>query len=98
MRKSTLRNRISPGEAAQVYGLGNAAGKIAVLLRTIIAANRDWPECRRSVWQIARSNWGSNAGDHIASNSPVPPKRTVRIGLPSGLRITRPMLGLTVRP
>src|SRR3954451_19900819 len=34
-----------------------------------------------------------NVGDHIASNSPVPPKRAVRIGLPSGLRITRPMLG-----
>jgi hypothetical protein len=39
VRKSTLRNRISPGEAAQVYGLDNAAGKIAVLLRAIIAAN-----------------------------------------------------------
>jgi hypothetical protein len=39
MRKSTLRNRIFPGEAAQVYGLDNAAGKIAVLLRAIIAAN-----------------------------------------------------------
>jgi hypothetical protein len=58
MRKSTLRNRISPGEATQVDGLDNAAGKMAVLLRAIIAANWDWLECRHSVWQIARSNWG----------------------------------------
>jgi len=31
---------------------------LCIQIVALHAANRDWPECRRSVWQIARSNWG----------------------------------------